>query len=329
MGSNMLSLLGLEYPIFQAPIGGAATPELASATSAAGAMGALALTWTPPEVAEALISQIRTRTDKPFQANFVLASPPVALPHALAAGVPVVTFSWGDPTPYLAQVKAAGVRVGVQVTNAPGAQRMIDEGVDFLICQGIEAGGHVQSTTPLWSLLPKILEVSGDVPVIATGGIGDGAGIARALAMGAAGAMLGTRFVATQESNAHPTYKQKLIDATALDTALTVCFDGDWPYAAHRVIRNATLETWEASGCPPVGQRPGEGEVVALTAEGEALRRYTDTPPRRGMTGSVLDLCLYAGTSCEHITDIPTVSQLIHRLWTEYVTASQTTQNPT
>jgi len=281
-------------------------------------MGAMALTWTAPDVAAAGVRQVRAAVDeRPFQVNFALAFAPMALPAALEAGAPVVTFSWGDPAPFVPQVRAAGARFGVQVTNVAGAQRALDLGADFLICQGVEAGGHVQSTTPLWDLLPRIVAIAGDVPVVAAGGIGDGAGIARALSLGAAGAMLGTRFVATQESRAHAAYKQALVRAEAKETALTVCFDGGWPQAAHRVLRNPTLEAWEAAGCPSPGGRPGEGGVVATTAGGEPIFRYEDTAPRAGMTGRVDEMCLYAGTSCAAVRDVPPAAALVALLWAE------------
>ncbi|MCW3096221.1 MAG: hypothetical protein JWL77_1839 [Chthonomonadaceae bacterium] len=310
-------LFDLTYPIWQAPTGSIAGPELAAAVSAAGGMGAMALTWATPEQAAAQIAQVRAQTANPFQVNFALAFPPHALSAALEAGAPIVTFSWGDPLPYLAQVRAAGAKLGVQVTNVEGACRMAQLGVDFLICQGIEAGGHVQSTQPLLSVLPEVIAASEGVPVIAAGGIGDGLGIAQALSFRAAGAMLGTRFVATQESRAHPDYKARLVAAQADETALTVCFDGDWPYAAHRVLRNYTLELWEAFGCPPVGARPGEGEVVGANASGDPILRYADTAPRQGFTGDIAAMCQYAGTGCAAIRDIPSAADLLPRLWEE------------
>src|SRR5438874_8187739 len=112
-------------------------------------MGAMALTWTAPEVAAEQVRQVRAVTERPFLVNFALAFPPTSLPAALEAGAPVVSFSWGDPAPYVAPVRAAGALFGVQVTNAAGAKRALALGADFLICQGLEAGGHVQSTTPL------------------------------------------------------------------------------------------------------------------------------------------------------------------------------------
>jgi len=317
MTTRLHDLVGLRYPICQAPTGSIAGPELAAAVSGAGALGAMALTWASPEVAAELVRRVRQATDAPFQVNYALYKLPLSLQPALDAGVPIVTFSWGDPAPYLGQVRAAGAKVGIQVANAAGARRAVDLGADFLVCQGIEAGGHVQSTTPLEDLLPRVLEAADGLPVVASGGIGDGAGIARVLALGADGAMLGTRFVATRESGAHPAYKERLTQASAGDTALTVCFDGDWPYAAHRVLRNGTLEAWEASSCSPAGQRPGEGETVGKTAGGEPILRYDDTAPRQGMSGDVLDMALYAGTSSAAIRDVPAAADLVARLWEE------------
>ncbi len=308
---------GLSVPIYQAPTGSIAGPELAAAVSKAGAMGAMALTWTEPETAAASIREVRRATSNPFMVNFALAFPPKALPAALDAGAPFVTFSWGDPSPYMARVYQAGAKVGIQVTNVAGVRRAIDQGAHFLICQGIEAGGHVQSNTPLAEILAAVVEAAHGVPVIAAGGISGGAGIAGALNMGASGAMLGTRFVASRESRAHVEYKQRLVEAGHQGTALTVCFEGGWPYAAHRVLRNPTLEVWEELGSPPVGRRPGEGDIVGWSATGESIYRYEDTAPRAGMTGNVLDMCLYAGQGVGGIGDIPAAADLVRRLWLE------------
>ncbi|MBS1718285.1 MAG: nitronate monooxygenase [Armatimonadetes bacterium] len=309
-------LESLRYPIWQAPTASLAGPELAAAVSKAGGMGSMALTWTPPDIAAELVRQVREATANPFFVNFALAFPPVSLDAALEVGVLIVTFSWGDPEPHLPKVKAAGAFVGIQVTNIPGVKRAIDQGADFLICQGVEAGGHVQSSTPLLQLLPRVIEAAGKVPVIAAGGMSSGADIAKVLALGAKGAILGTRFLATQESRAHPEYKRQLVEAQGA-TALTVCFDGAWPYSAHRVLRNSTLETWEAHGCPKVGNRPGEGETIAQTADGEAIFRYEDTAPKQGYVGDIEAMCLYSGTGVAAITDIPPAGELVERLWQE------------
>jgi nitronate monooxygenase len=308
-------LAGLRYPIWQAPTASLAGPELAAAVSKAGGMGSMALTWTSPEVAAEQVRQVRSQTGNPFFVNFALAFPPLALDAALEAGATIVTFSWGDPESYLPRVRAAGAKVGIQVTNVAGAYRAIAQGADFLICQGVEAGGHVQSNTSLWQLLPRIVAAS-SVPVMAAGGIARGKEIAKVLTLGAKGAILGTRFVATQESRAHNDYKRHLVETTG-QTALTVCFEGGWPYSAHRVLRNSTLETWEAAGSPAVGSRPGEGDTVAVTANGEAIFRYEDTAPKAGYTGDIEAMCLYAGTGCSTITDLPFAGELLERLWQE------------
>ncbi len=315
--TNLLTQLGLTYPIFQAPTGSIAGPELCAAVSQAGALGAMALTWADPEAAARQVRQVRAATDRPFLVNYALKEPPRSLDAVLEAGAPIVAFSWGEVARYAKPVYAAGAQLVAQVTNVPGAERALDMGANWLICQGIEAGGHVQSTTPLWELLPRVIEAAQGIPVVASGGIGDGAGVARALSLGAAGAMLGTRFVATQESRAHEAYKARLVEADAGEAALTVCFDGGWPYAAHRVLRNRTLDAWESSGCPPVGERPGEYDVVGHAASGEPIWRYEDTAPRIGFVGEVLDMALYAGTSCGLIHDLPPAAELIRRLWSD------------
>ena len=311
---------GLRVPIVQAPTGSIAGPELAIAVAEAGGMGALALTWTEPEQAAQYVQQVLQATKGAFLVNFALAFAPRCLNAVLEAGANIVSFSWGDPTPFLPQVRQFGAKWGVQVTNVAGAKRALELGASFLICQGIEAGGHVQSTTALYDLLPRIVEIAesaGGVPVLAAGGLATGSDIAQVLRMGAGGAVLGTRFVATQESRAHDIYKQMLVQAKSGETALTVCFDGGWPQAMHRVLRNTTLEKWEAAGSPASGQRPGENEKVGATANGEPILRYEDTAPRQGFTGDMEAMCLYAGTGCGQINAVLTVSELMRQLWAE------------
>lgn len=275
----------------------------------------MGISWASPDVAADLVRQARALTDGVFQVNFALHFPPVGLEAALEAGVPCVTFSWGDAAPFVDKVRSRGAGLGVQVVSAEGARHAVNLEPDFIICQGMEAGGHVQSSSPLADLLPRVVEVANGLPVIAAGGIGDASAIRKMLDLGATGVMLGTRFVATQESRAHPLYKNLLVERT--ETALTVCFDGDWPYAAQRVIRNSTLETWEAVGSPPVGKRPGEHEVIAHRPDGSEVLRYSDSTPQQGMSGEVEAMCLYAGTSVAAIEDLPSAGSLVARLWQE------------
>jgi NAD(P)H-dependent flavin oxidoreductase YrpB (nitropropane dioxygenase family) len=300
--------------IIQAPIGSLASVELVAAVSNAGGLGCLALTWTEARLAAGLVAAVRSKTPAPFAANFVLAFESRALPAALEAGVPVITFSWGLPGALVKSVHAYGAAVGVQVGTVEGAKRALDQGCDFIICQGIEAGGHVQSSTPLRELLPRIVALAGEVPVVAAGGLADRADIAEVTSLGAQAAMLGTRFVASTESHAHPEYKKSLLAAGVQDTALTGCYDGGWPYALHRVLRNATLVNWEAAGCPPSGGRPGEGDVVARLKTGSPVHRYDDVPPSSDMSGDIMHCCLYAGMGVGKITQLSSAAVLVKEL---------------
>jgi nitronate monooxygenase len=305
----------IERPIMQAPIGSLASTDLVAAVSNAGGLGCLALTWTGADAARRLVTEVKARTARAFAANFVLAFEPMALNTALEAGVPVVTFSWGLPGHLVRTVRSFGAAVGVQVGAVEGAKRALQEGCDFIVCQGSEAGGHVQSSTPLHELLPAVVAEARGVPIFAAGGLADGNDIADVMLLGASAVMMGTRFVASSESYAHPDYKAALLAASAQDTVLTACFDGGWPHALHRVLRNTTLRNWEAMGCPPPGRRPGEGETAAEQKSGEPIVRYDDTPPNIEMTGEILSCCLYAGTGVTKIIEIQCAEVLVKGLW--------------
>jgi nitronate monooxygenase len=318
---RLLSQFGLEYPIFQAATGSTSSPDLAIAVSSAGAMGGMALWQLPPDEASARVAKLRSATGKPFFVNYALARESQSLPAALEGGAPIVQFSWGMPDKSLvAAVRAASAKLGVQVTSAESARAALDLGADYLVCQGTEAGGHVQANSRLLETLPKVLDEAKDTPVIAAGGIGNGAGIRAMLSAGASGAMLGTRFVATRESFAHQEYKNALLRSDKGDTVLTVCFEGGWPNATHRVLRNRTFVHWDAAGCPPVGKRPGEGDVVATRPDGRTVLRYATPSPLTSFTGSqLLDCALYAGEGVGAVRDIPAAGDLVRRLWNECI----------
>jgi nitronate monooxygenase len=288
--ARLLKTFQLKYPIFQAAPGGEA---LAIAIANAGGMGAITLGWTAPEAAAKSVSRM------------------------LDAGCPCVQFSWGIPTrDMVKRVRRSGAKLGIQVSNLEGAELALTRQPDFLICQGIEAGGHVQATSSLAEGLSEIVNRAGDVPVIAAGGLSDGHDIRRVMNIGAAGAMMGTRFMATQESDAHAVYKSKLLEAEDHGTAYTNCFNQDWD-AAHRVLRNETLSNWEAVGCPLKGNKPGEGEIVATHPLMGAVTRYAIMPPVRGHEGALDQMAMYAGTGVGRINDLPRAEDLIERLWFE------------
>lgn len=312
----LMALFGLRYPIFEACHGRATSPELAIAVSNAGAMGALA-SLAAPDDARIAVSRVRSATKGPFVINWILRSPPVSLQAALDAGAPIVQFSWGVPTrEMISAIRAAKAKLGMQVTSAESARAALDLGADYLVCQGTEAGGHVQATRGLYEALPIVLEEAKQKPVVASGGIGNGQAIHKALLAGASGAMLGTRFVATVESNAHPAYKQAVVAAHAKDTALSVCFQDGWP-ATHRALRNRTFIMWDAAGCPSPGKRPGEGDIVATGPDGSKVLRYSYLSPLRELEGAVTECALFAGLGVGFVKDVPTAGELVERLWRE------------
>jgi NAD(P)H-dependent flavin oxidoreductase YrpB (nitropropane dioxygenase family) len=184
----------------------------------------------------------------------------------------------------------------------------------------------VQATHALYEVLPAVIDVANTVPVLAAGGIANGAQIRRALLAEASGVLIGTRFVATREAGAHEQYKGSIIRATASDTVLTVCFHDGWENAPHRVLRNRTLEMWEAAGCPPPGKRPGEGDIVATNAiTGTVNRRYRvigGGSPAADDRGAVTELAMYAGQGVDAIRDIPSAGELVERLWKECLEAT-------
>jgi len=315
MRTLLMDWFDLTAPILQAPIGGADTLELVTAVGAAGGLGSLPMTWAGRDDGLRSVEQLN-RARCPYFLNFVLRFGTARPSWYLDRGVKAVTLSWGIDRDLILALKADGMRVGVQIGNVLGARRAIEAGADFIIAQGIEAGGHVQSSTPLRRLLPEVIAIAGATPVVAAGGIADGAGVAAALRAGAQAVMLGTRFVASEESRAHPAYKQALVSAGADDTVYTNCFDLDWPYAMHRVLRNTTFMDWEAAGCPAAPNRPGEDDIVA-TAPQSSIRRYCDTSAFAGCDGDVTATCLYAGTGVDRIGSILPARTIVETLWTE------------
>lgn len=306
-------VLPWRVPIVQAPIGPAATPELAAAVSEAGGLGSLGASWTEPDALREQIREIRRRTERPFMVNLVLAFEQAErLELVLAEGVEVVSFSWGIDGGLVARAGSAGATVVAQAGSAAEARAAVEAGCHVVVAQGVEAGGHVQGETGVLALVAEISHAL-RVPVIAAGGIADARGIRAAMAAGAAGAMLGTRFVATDEADVHPDWSNRLVAAEAADTVLTGLFDGGWPDAPHRVLRNSTYRGWDDAGRPPPGSRPGEGEVVARYGTLE-IERYAADEPRRDTTGELEAMCLYAGQGVGLVTSVEPAADVVSRL---------------
>ena len=150
--------------------------------------------------------------------------------------------------------------------------------------------------------------------MISAGGIADARGVSAALALGAQGAWIGSRFLVALEANTHPEYRRRLIEATEDDTVCCSVFDRGWPNAPHRVLRNSTIIAWEASGRPPAPNRPGEGDVVGATPTGTPLLRYGFGIPVAGTTGDVEAMAMYAGAGVGHIHACEPAADIVRAL---------------
>jgi NAD(P)H-dependent flavin oxidoreductase YrpB (nitropropane dioxygenase family) len=312
-------LLGVPLPIVQAPIGGLATPGLAAAASEAGALGMLALTWAEPEDIDTKLAEMRERTERPFGVNLIVRiEQEERLRRCLDQGVRLFSFFWGDPSALIPIAHQGGALVMHTVGSAEEARRAVDAGVDIVVAQGWEAGGHVWGGVATMALVPAVVDAVGNgIPVIAAGGIADGRGLAAVLTLGASAGWLGTRFAASTEAQSHPRYRELLLAAAETSTYHGTVFDGGWPDAPHRTLRNRTIEAWLDAGSPPSGRRPGEGEVLATDAGGKEVLRYQSTSPREELSGDIDALSLWAGQSVGLVHEILPVREIVGRIAAE------------
>jgi nitronate monooxygenase len=238
------ALLGCDYPILQAGMGGVARAELVTAVSRAGAYGFLGMVREPPQRIRDEIRSVRQRTSRSFGVNIIPAATDAALleqqvevlleekPHS-------VCLFWEINPPLIARLREAGILVLHQVGSAAEARKAWRAGAQILIAQGVEAGGHVRGNQELHTLVPWVVDTT-PLPVIASGGIATGASMVELMELGAQGVHCGTLFLATEESNAHDYHKRRVVLARAEDTVLTTLFHINWPESAPvRVIQNS------------------------------------------------------------------------------------------
>ena len=301
---------GLSSPIAQAGMAFVGmTPDLAVAVSNAGAMGSLGVGLMPAPVLTRMIAGIRAGTSGPFHVNFITVfTAPDQIDAVCAAAVPAVSFHWGHPArAWIDQLHAAGIRVFEQVGSVDAAKRAVDDGIDVVVAQGLEAGGHNYATLPTFALVPLVVDAVAPALVLAAGGIADGRGLAAAQMLGADGAWIGTRLVATDESMAHDEYKARLVAASATDTVRTSVFGPETPgFNPMRVLRN------RAAGATPSGDaRPVIGETV-LGGERLELRRFSNLVPMRGATtGDFEEMPLLSGQGVGLVDAVKSAASVI------------------
>lgn len=312
--TRLMTMLGLDVPVICAPLGRGSTPHFLAALANAGSLGFVALAHALPDRLDAQLRQIGAETRGRYGVNFSLISDQSErLRRALDAGAPMVSFWQDDPERYVRIAKDAGATVFWTVGHPSEARRARDIGVDILVAQGAEAGGHLVGRAPIMSLLPAVVDAAGGLPVAAAGGIADGRGLAAALALGAEGVWIGTRFVASEEAELHDGYKRQVVGADFNDLVETRLFDGEWEDSPHRVLRNSVVRAWEGAGCPAPGSRPDEGAPVGEQPDGTAVPTYHVSCPARGFRGDWERTALYAGYSAGLVHDVVPVAEILSR----------------
>jgi NAD(P)H-dependent flavin oxidoreductase YrpB (nitropropane dioxygenase family) len=304
--TKFCDLLKIDHPIALGGMGSIYAPALVAAVSSAGGLGAMGCHNLKPEQVRAGVTGIRERTNKPFGVNFLLFDlREDSFAAALDLRPPVVAFAWPRPeqdlAPFIARAHDAGSKVTFMAGGVPEARRAVAAGADVIIAQGTEGGGHVgwQASLPL---IPMVVDAVAPVPVLAAGGIADGRGLAAALALGADGALLGTRFLASEESPLHANFKQAIVDADGHDTLLSELPDlaagKVWPGAMSRSKRNGFIDRWA-------------GREWALRRD--QAQALADVQAAR-QRGDINEAPLSMGQDAGLIRDIPPAAELVGRI---------------
>ncbi len=300
-------------------------PAFAMAVCRAGGVGAFAAGPMPaPALRDAIGALTGGLRSEPFNVNLITTFVDDAHVDVCAElGVPVVSFHWAHPHRcWIERLREAGVRVWEQVGSVDAARRAVDAGVDLVVAQGLEAGGHNYATLPTFAFVPAVVDAVGDrALVLAAGGVSDGRGLAAALALGADGVWVGTRLVASDEAHAHPEYKRRLVAAAGEDTCLTSIFGPEMPsFNPMRVLRNRVVTEHEGV---PVDQLPsdrsGEPEIGRTRLGGEevVLRRLTNMVPTPDTTGDLDEMPLLAGSGVGLVAEILPVERIIDSMVAE------------
>jgi nitronate monooxygenase len=307
--TRFTELAGCRVPIQQAPMGSVSVPALAVAVADAGGVGSITALGLSVADLDKVLAGLAAQTTGVLAANFLTGQIDPEAVAAAAARVRIVDFFWADPDPALVELAhRGGALASWQVGSLDEARAAADAGCDVVVVQGTEAGGHIRGQIPLLPLLESALGQL-EVPVLAAGGIGDGRAFAAVLGRGAAGARVGTRFVATSESGAHPAYKQAVVGAAAGSTEITGAFPvcplcATVPRA--RVLRSCIDALRDLPG-DTAGETTVGGQRISLP-KGHGL------PPGAAATGHVGAMAMYAGESAAGISAVEPAAQVI-RSW--------------
>lgn len=303
--NRLTRTLGIQHPVLLAPMDLVSGGRLAAAVSQAGGLGLLGGGygddgWIEREWAKAGNAKIGCGF-----ITWSLAKRPGVLDGVLAHQPVAVMLSFGDPRPFASSIHAAGARLICQVQNTAQAREAVEAGADVIVAQGAEAGGHGMSE-PLFTLLPLVVDICPDTPVVAAGGIAEGRGLAAAMMLGAEGVLMGTRFCASHEAEGHPEAKRRIVAAGSGQTVRSIVFDlsrgNRWPapFTGH-MLRNAHLDRWL-------------GHEDELEAQGEEARRDYAAARERGdfdVAGVI------AGEACALIHDTLPAGEIVEHVIAE------------
>ncbi|MHB1134503.1 MAG: NAD(P)H-dependent flavin oxidoreductase [Chloroflexota bacterium] len=310
METRLTRLLGIDHSVIQGGLAHLAYAELAAAVSNAGGLGQITATFVgEPQWLREQIARLRALTDRPFGVNFALGYryKPELLEVALELGAPVVSITGGNPEPLLTRLAGTGTKSLVLVAGVRQAQKAEGLGASAIVAVGCEGGGHIGRDDTTTLVLVSRVAAAVKVPVVASGGIASGAGLAAALALGAEGVEMGTRFVATQECVAHPNYKQALVAAKETDTVVIERSVG----RPGRALRGPFTE-----------------QILALEARGAGLDELLpyvghESNTRAALEGHMAEGFAWAGQGVGLITDVPTVADLMARIMREAAVAGK------
>ncbi len=320
--------LGVHYPFVNAGMAFVALPPLVIAVSEAGGIGMLGAAPEPAPFLRARLKAIQAGTKRPYGVNFIVANANGQefttrehIDGCIAERVPVVSFHWGTPpADWVKALKAAGTRVWLQVSSVDAAKQALALGVDGLIVQGRQAAGHNRGTVSTLKLVREVRPLARDVTLLAAGGIADGPSAARALFHGADGVWVGTRMVASVEANAHPIYKQRLVDGDAGDSDFTTLFGPEWPGQRMRVLRNRVVREWAGRedripSPPPGPERIGVTRLFPGLPGGDArypMPKFCSFIPTADTEGDLEEMALPAsGASMARIDGVLPAGQIV------------------
>lgn len=300
MFSRVCDILGIEYPIIQGGMAQVSTAKLAAAVSEAGGFGIVASGGRDPEWIRNEIRKTKEMTKKSFGVNVIVYEKMAddIVKVIMEEGVTAVTFGAGNPSKYIEPLKSKGIKVVPVVASESFAKRLEFYGADMVIAEGMESGGHIGEVTTM-VLVPAVVDAV-EIPVIAAGGIAFGRQIAASFALGAEGVQIGTRFVSTKECEVHENYKEKILKASTRDTLVTGRVTGHPVRALRNPLTNELLKIDERGGKSEEVEQLGRGALRAAVVDGNVDR------------GSFM-----SGQSAGLVNDIPTVKELVLRLWSE------------